>query len=257
MSDWLSFAGSALSAGSSLLGGMFGSDSAQSVNAQQMAFNAQQAEQNRAWQEHMSSTAYQRGMADMKAAGLNPILAANLGGASTPGGGAGSIGSLAVPGTALAAGISSAGQAVEKGAMIKTALAQADKDASATKVNDATEKLTNASTDKAKQDTATSKSAEKLNDAAAATKVTEAALNAATATSAYANARVNTRVAEDTERFGDSSISKAIGGLFRTLSTIGNTPNSAKSTPLIGISRPPAGQKPEGWSSWLPNIFNK
>lgn len=50
------------------------------------AFNAEQAQITRDWQEKLSNTAYQRAMADMAKAGLNPILAGTLGGASTPGG---------------------------------------------------------------------------------------------------------------------------------------------------------------------------
>lgn len=65
-----------------IVGGLFGQEGQQDANSANAAASQKQMD----FQERMSNTSYQRGMKDMRLAGLNPMLAFMKGGASTPNG---------------------------------------------------------------------------------------------------------------------------------------------------------------------------
>ncbi len=104
-----------------LIGGIGGSymqgQQQAGMNREQREWSAEQATISRDWQKSMSNTAYQRSMADMRKAGLNPILAAGGGGASTGPGAMGQGVAAQVPdyGAAFTRGTSSAVEGLRLG----------------------------------------------------------------------------------------------------------------------------------------------
>lgn len=165
---WGPIIGAGIGAIGNLAGGLLQQQGANAQNAMswqqmqlQQQFADQQAQKQMDFQERMSSTAYQRSMADMRAAGLNPILAYKQGGASSPGGAMGSAGGASFENAmeGLGEGVSSASQAAHRAMELSSMKADIANKESTTDLNKANTILAAEQVNRTKQETATSAAA--------------------------------------------------------------------------------------------------
>lgn len=131
--------------------------------------NLEEAQRNRDWQEYMSNTAHQRQVADLKAAGLNPLLSAFQGGAAVGKGGQASVEN---PYADVGQDVTSAARYFEierEQFKLEAALkeAETERERSQTSLNKSTEDLNRTTDDLALQNINTAKTQQTLNSASA------------------------------------------------------------------------------------------
>lgn len=101
---------------------LFGAKSSAESISQTNQSNQDNAKAQMDFQERMSDTAHQREVADLEAAGLNPILSANAG-ASTPSGAMATFKDASAPITAAAESVGSSAQSVMSNEQAKANIA--------------------------------------------------------------------------------------------------------------------------------------
>lgn len=250
--------GALIGGGASILSSLIGAGGQASANSANLAAvqatNAMQmqlAQEQMDFQERMFNTAYQRATADMRAAGINPMLAVNQGGASTPGG---AMAQLQAPEFKNAApdfsGVASSAMQVASGLTgLDKTRADTDVAKSAAKLNDAatlkagqetvtsaaaaaklaadTAKVAGVDTDKARAEAGAAAASAGLSNAQAVNAGIQSNVLRANVTSAEQEAKRKTMATEDYRRSGGGVVGDSMTDLHRIVDSLGESIDAA------------------------------
>lgn len=227
---WGSILGGLLGGAGSLFGGMMSNSANANATAATNATQMQLAQMQMDFQERMSNTAYQRATADMRAAGINPMLAATMGGASTPMGAQASLTAPHFENAAAGAAASAQQAAIAASQPIVNEKTKADTEQSkasavaldaqsikdTAQANSAAEqaklmadqraKLNGVDTDKTRAETEQARAAAGLHSTQAASETIRQGIHRANVTSAEQAAKLDTLKTQDYSKGGSGSL---------------------------------------------------